>query len=403
MATPALAVRHQKRRHSTAVDAALVYVGLRLVSAAVILLAQRDQPPVTGLSRAPYLGMLTHWDGQWFQSVATSGYPHHLPHELTGAVAMNQWAFYPGFPFLARAVMQVTDTGFATAASLVDLVCGLVAAIAMARLLQTRIPRTATLAVVAVWAALPMAPSLQLAYSEALALALLSLTLLWLQGEHWARAGVTALLLGLTRPMLPPLAVVFAVAVWLRWRRRVHDPVEAGRTTPDGRRTPRHGRRSGRVALDRLVVHRRARRLHPHRSGLAPRRPGTLRRVRRPAPGGVARCSSSGCESPFSRRSASPRRSPSPPSARPASTRLLATWCVAYLVFDLAVGNMHADEFRLLLPLFPLVAVGVGVASTPLATRWRERAWIGVTLGLVGQYAWVMLCVRFLPGVPRAP
>lgn len=76
---------------------------------------------------------------------------------------------------------------------------------------------------------------------------------------------------------------------------------------------------------------------------------------------------------------------------------------MAYLVFDVAAGNMHADEFRLLLPLFPLVAVACGVASTRLAARWRERAWLGVGLGIAGQYAWVMLCVRFLPGVPRAP
>jgi hypothetical protein len=82
---------------------------------------------------------------------------------------------------------------------------------------------------------------------------------------------------------------------------------------------------------------------------------------------------------------------------------LLVTWCLAYLGFDLAVGNMRADEFRMLLPLFPLVAVAVGVASTRLARRWRERAWLGVTLGIVGQYGWVMLCVRYLPGVPRAP
>ena len=44
---------------------------------------------------------------------------------------------------------------------------------------------------------------------------------------------------------------------------------------------------------------------------------------------------------------------------------LLSTWCVAYLAFDLAVGNMHADEFRLLLPLFPLSRWPVGVAVDP--------------------------------------
>ena len=225
MATSALAVRLRRRRRTAAVDAAVVYVGLRLVSAVAILSAQRSQPAVPGLSRAPYLGMVTHWDAQWFRSIATSGYPQHLPHDVTGAVAMNQWAFYPGFPFATRAVMQLTDTGFAVSATLVDIMCGLVAASAMATLLETRIPRLATLAVVAVWAALPVAPSLQLAYSEALALALLSLTLLWLQRELWVPAAVTAVLLGLTRPMLPPLAVVFAVALWLRWRRRAVDPV----------------------------------------------------------------------------------------------------------------------------------------------------------------------------------
>lgn len=391
---------------TTSVDAALVYVGLRLVSALVILLAQRDQPATRDLNRAPYLGMLTHWDGQWFQSIASSGYPHQLPHQITGplagTVAMNQWAFFPGFPFVTRVVMGATDTGFAAAATLVDLVCGLVAAIAMAKLLEARIPRTATLAVVAVWAALPMAPSLQLAYSEALAMALLSLTLLWLQGEHWGRAAGSALLLGLTRPMLPPLAVVFGVAVWRRWRRRTSDPVSpaerrrmsaglvaalAGSAVwpltawavtgvPDAyTRTEAawHGARltpfAGLAGLHTLVR-------HDHTLWL---RVAVL----------VAICVALALTVVALR---SPRMDP-----------LLTTWCMAYLAFDLAVGNMHADEFRMLLPLFPLVAVACGVASSRLARRWRQRAWLGISLGIVGQYAWVMLCVRFVPGVSRAP
>ena len=65
-----------------------------------------------------------------------------------------------------------------------------------------------------------MAPTFQLAYSEALAMALLSLALLWLIREQWGRASVAALVLGLTRPIAAPLAVVFAVAAWRRRRRR---------------------------------------------------------------------------------------------------------------------------------------------------------------------------------------
>ncbi len=402
MATPALVVRRQVRRRTTDVDAALIYVGLRLVSAALVVLVQRDQPAVRGLSRAPYLGMVTHWDAQWFQAIASSGYPHRLPHDLGGAVAMNQWAFYPGFPLLTRAVMQLTDTGFAVSATLVDVACGLLAAVAIARLLETRIPRTAALAVVAVWAALPVAPSLQLAYSEALALALLSLTLLSLQREHWRRAALTAVLLGLTRPMLPPLAAVYAVAVWLRWRRRVDEPVL--------RAERRH-----------LVV-------------------GLTATVAGSAVWPVVAWWVTGVPNAYSRTEAAWHHGVLAPFAglsdlhpvvwhgrvlwlrvaviaalcvvaaltvlavrSPRIDPLLTTWCVAYLVFDLAVGNMHADEFRLLLPLFPLVAVACGVASTRLARHWRERAWLGLTLGIVGQYAWLMLCVRFLPGLPRAP
>jgi hypothetical protein len=82
---------------------------------------------------------------------------------------------------------------------------------------------------------------------------------------------------------------------------------------------------------------------------------------------------------------------------------VLVTWCAAYLVWDLAVDNMHTDELRVLLPLFPLVAVACGVAADRLATTWRLRVWVGTGLGIVGQYAWVMLCVRFLPGAPHAP
>jgi hypothetical protein len=84
VATPVLAVRPQRRRHASAVDAALVYVVLRLVRAALMLLTQSRQPAVPGLSRAPYLGMVTHWDAQWFHSIAMSGYRRHLPYDVTG-------------------------------------------------------------------------------------------------------------------------------------------------------------------------------------------------------------------------------------------------------------------------------------------------------------------------------
>ena len=382
--------------------AAAVFVGMRLVSAVVILVAQRHQPPVPGGSSTPYLGMTMHWDALWYRSIAMHGYPLHLPHHLDGAVAQNRWAFLPGFPFLTRGVMSLAPMGFSVAATLVNLAAGVVAACAIALLLERRIPRGATLGVVAVWAALPMAPTLQLAYSEALAMALLSLALLWLVREQWGRATLAALLLGLTRPILPPLALVYGVAVWRRWRRRTTEPVATsegwrmltglvltaagsflwaliawGTTGVPGAYTLseaawHHGRVtpfSAMAPLGELVTHDHYRWLRiVVVVAIAVAALLVVRAVR------------------------SPRLDP-----------LLVTWSAAYLVFDLAVANMHADELRMLLPLFPLVAVACGVASARLAPRWPLRVWAGVTFGILGQLAWVLLFVRYLPGATHPP
>jgi hypothetical protein len=397
-----LRIRRREGRRTTIVDAALVYVGMRLVSAVVILVAQRSQPLFTWLSSTPYLGMTLHWDALWYRSIAVAGYPQHLPLHLNGTTAQNQWAFYPGFPFVTRAVMQLTATNFAAAASLLNLVAGVVAACAIAQLLEIRIPRTATLAVVAVWAALPMAPSLQLAYSEALAMALLALALLWLVREQWGRATAAALLLGLTRPILPPLALVYAVAVWRRWRRRANDPV-----------APSEWWRM----LGGLVLTVAGTALWPVIAWWSTGVPGAYARTEAAwhhgslAPfagvmalhplvvdgsivwsriGIIALLVVVGALTVIAVRS--PRLDP-----------ILVTWCGAYLAFDLTVANMHSAELRMLLPLFPLVAVACGVASTRLAAHWRQRAWLGATLGIVGQYAWVMLFVRYLPGAAHPP
>ena len=374
-----------------------MYVGMRLVSAAVILLVQRGQPALPGLSSTPYLGMIMHWDALWYRSIARIGYPQHLPELLDEAIAQNQWAFYPAFPFVTRAVMLLTATKFAVAASLVNLVAGVVAACAMARLLEIRIPRTATLAVVGVWAALPMAPSLQLAYSEALAMALLSLALLWLVREQWGRASVAAVLLGLTRPILPPLVVVYGVAVWRRWRRRSRDPV-----APAERRRALAGLAltvAGSVLWPVVAwwytgvpgAYFRTEAAWHHRSTTPF---AGLQALDTDAAYGYALWSrvaitvAIGVVLALTVLAArSPRLDP-----------VLVTWCGSYLLYDLAVSKMQADELRMLLPLFPLVAVACGVASTRLATQWRQRAWLLAGVGIAGQFAWVMLFVRYLPG-----
>ena len=54
-----------------------------------------------------YLQFAQFWDSGWYHTIATTGYPAVLPF-IDGHVAANAWAFMPGYPFLVRALMEVT-------------------------------------------------------------------------------------------------------------------------------------------------------------------------------------------------------------------------------------------------------------------------------------------------------
>ena len=173
--------------------------------------------------------MTVLWDGSWYRTVAEHGYPHVLPLDPTsGHVSQNAWAFYPLFPLASRGLMALTGLGFPVVASMLSLVCGLGAALLMAGLLTDRVDSRVALATVAVWAAFPAAVSLQLAYTESMAMLVLC-GLLWaVIRQRWAVTAALALVLGLTRPIALPLLAVVAVALFVRWRGRAEQPVARG-------------------------------------------------------------------------------------------------------------------------------------------------------------------------------
>jgi hypothetical protein len=78
---------------------------------------------------------------------------------------------------------------------------------------------------VALWATFPASVTLQLAYTESLAMLLLVGYLYALARERWIVATVVALLVGLSRPIAVPLGVVTLVVVVLRWRDRAERPI----------------------------------------------------------------------------------------------------------------------------------------------------------------------------------
>ena len=206
-----------------------VYAVARVITTTVLLLAMQHQVPsgMTGGDDVPvtYFPFTALWDGQWYWRVADGGYPDVLPITPSGKVGENPWAFYPLFPYLAKAGMAVTGLSFPVVASTVALLCGFGAAVLIGLLLRERVGDPAAYAVVALWASFPASVTLQLAYTESLAMLLLVGYLYALSRERWLVATVVALLVGLSRPIAVPLGIVTLVVVVLRLRQRAERPV----------------------------------------------------------------------------------------------------------------------------------------------------------------------------------
>jgi hypothetical protein len=145
-----------------------VYVVSRLVSTGVLAMLWAT---TRGAWFAHYdggddfWGYLQSWDVQWYRRVAFEGYPTDLPIDANGDVKQNTWAFFPVFPVLARAVMLL-GLPYDVAAMAVAVVFGLLATLALHRMLMQHFsPRQA------LWGAIffasgPMSWLLQLGYAE---------------------------------------------------------------------------------------------------------------------------------------------------------------------------------------------------------------------------------------------
>ena len=383
----------------------LVYLALRTITAVLLVLASHDQVPMrdwTGPGpTVDYFDMTVLWDGSWYRQAAEHGYPIPLPIDpASGHVAQNTWAFYPLFPLLSRLIMSLTGLGFPVVASTLALLCGLGAAILMAQLLAERLGKRVALATVAVWAAFPAAVSLQLAYTESIAMLVLC-ALLWavMRRAWWAAAGLV-IVLGLTRPIAAPAAVVVAVALWVRWRDRRERPVSTGEAVAGVAALAASGLAAvlwplmawqatgSRTAYtDTMSAWRAGGHIVPLKPWL-----GMSEWVFRDSPhaatyGPVALAALVTTIVVL--------------TLGPWATRLgpeLRTWCLAYPAYLAVVLDPFTSIFRYALPLFPLVAVILGGGWVDRAARWLwVRAGVLVALGIVGQVAWIWKLLVFVP------
>lgn len=386
--------------------AALIFLGLRLISWLLLEQAAEQQvwrPGVTGPSEDD-IDLALSWDAQWYQRIFEGGYPDTLPVGPDGRVQQNPWAFYPLYPYTVRFVSALTGGDFATLAPLLALLAGLGAAVVMARLVVEAVPARGSraeliaLATVAVWAACPVAPVLQMAYTESFSMLLLVIVLLCLVREQWWGVAAGALLLGLTRPIALPLIVVVAVALWMRWRVRAARPLRtdeligmAGAFVATGI--------SG-IAWTTIAAL------------------GTGRRDAYPTTMTAWRGEASiNVFEPWKRTITWAWQThesifvlPALGIVVPVALSLLMlvpqvaggidlrlrVWSVAYSLYLVAVVDGHTSIFRYLIPLFPLAILLVGGArERPRLLGLRTTFW--VVAGIVGQIGWIWWLVIFSP------
>jgi hypothetical protein len=379
-----------------------VYALARVVTTTILLLVMQHQVPsgMTGGDDVPvsYFPFTALWDGQWYQTIAHHGYPSTLPTSEGGAVQQNAWAFYPLFPFLARAGMAVTGLDFPAVGSTIALLCGAGAALLMGLLLRERIGDPAAYLVVALWASFPASVALQLAYTESLAMLLLVGYLYALAKERWLVATVVALLVGLSRPIAVPLGLVTLVVVIMRWRARRERPVTAGTYA---------------AMLAALVGCGVAGLLWP---AIAWWRTG----IRSAYTDTMATWRGSGTVEPFTPwvgmstyvfgDTWGPVMLFVVPlvlvamAAGPWARNLradLRTWTLAYPAYLAAVLDPFTSIFRYLIPLFPLLVVGLGAGwADRRGNTWTRLLWRFVpllVLFVVGQYYWTDILWRFVP------
>jgi hypothetical protein len=375
------------------------YALCRTFSLVLLGIVSRYQAPVSWTGPHPnYLSMTVLWDGSWYREIAEFGYPAALPIDaVTGVVQENAWAFYPAFPMMSRLVMTVTGLGFPFVGSTLALLLGFGAAVVMGLLLRDKVGPKVALAAVAVFAACPVSPSLQIAYTESLAILLLC-GFLWAIGrERWIFAAGLALLMGLTKGIALPLAVVALVAVLLRWRRREQYPITA---------------REGWSALAALGSCGAAALLWPVivsiGTGSALAYTDTM--------GAWSVGGSVQLLRPWLEYVALPWDAVKVVLALvvivamtvgPWAARLgieLRTWVLAYTGYLILVDAPSTSLFRHLLPLFPLIVVAIGGGWRDRPARWlgwRTGFLIGV--GLAGQVWWVWALLRFVPPIDYPP
>ncbi|WKE68038.1 mannosyltransferase family protein [Streptomyces sp. WP-1] len=197
-----------------AVPALALFACVRLagILAVIVTNALRGHPLVRTLAHS--------WDSRWYLHIAAQGYGHKMWITPQGAV-QTDWAFFPLYPALIRALTTVLPLTPGRAALLIAWLAAGVAAYGVYVIGHLLYGRGVATALVGLWAVMPHAVELTIAYTESLFAALAIWALYCVLKGRWLWAGALAAFAGLARPSGFAVAGAVALAaVYEAWRRR---------------------------------------------------------------------------------------------------------------------------------------------------------------------------------------
>jgi hypothetical protein len=163
-----------------------------------------------GDSVSPLLG---RFDGRWFIGIAQHGYDTTLSHRADGSLVNTNIVFFPGYPYLIKAVAAVTGLSTLWAGIVTSWIAGIAAAWGIFAVGNLVYGRRVGIALAVLWGVQTHAVVESMVYSEGLFTALCAWSLYALLQRRWLTAGALCLLAGTTRAAAVVLvAVVIAAA-----------------------------------------------------------------------------------------------------------------------------------------------------------------------------------------------
>ncbi|MDN6372281.1 MAG: hypothetical protein L0K12_05070 [Brevibacterium aurantiacum] len=209
------------------VQAIAVYFVSRVVSISIFAAVLKRQDPANWSSSPVTTTLndfLNFWDGGWYGRVAKEGYPNILPIDETGAVAENQWAFYPLHPAIVGNLSSVTGLSYEVISPIVSTLAAGLAAIVILVLFRRYVDPGQALTGLALVMFFPPAAIFSTGYAESLTLLLQATALLLVVERRYLSAIPVVFLMDLSRPIGVAFAFFMLLHLIDRFMRRRHDP-----------------------------------------------------------------------------------------------------------------------------------------------------------------------------------